>query len=108
MRALIRHFPGLLVLLAAVLATAPGNAQPTNCADRASIVEGLAQGFGEVRQGIGLSANGNIVEVFASAETRTWTIIVTRPGGRTCLLDAGHHFERIGADPAARPKGEPL
>jgi hypothetical protein len=34
-----------------------------------------------------------LVELFASPETGSWTILVTRPDGVTCLLAAGHSIE---------------
>jgi hypothetical protein len=35
------------------------------------------------------------VEVFASAETGTWTITVTNATGTTCLVASGQAFERL-------------
>jgi hypothetical protein len=70
-----------------------GQTQPRNCAERASVVERLANGFGETRQSIGLGANNAVVEVFASDETGTWTITVTSPLGVTCLVASGQAFE---------------
>lgn len=78
----------------AALAAAGAEAQTArNCAERASVVERLAEGYGETRQSIGLGANNSIVEVFASIETGTWTITVTTPAGMTCLVATGQAFE---------------
>ena len=79
---------------AALAAAAGAEAQTArNCAERAVVVERLAEGYGETRQSIGLGANNSIVEVFASAETGTWTITVTTPAGLTCLVATGQAFE---------------
>ncbi len=43
----------------------------------------------------GLAANNGVVEVFASPETGTWTIIVTLPDGQTCLVASGEGYESI-------------
>ena len=67
--------------------------QPRNCAERATVVERLSSTYGEVRQSIGLAPNNSVVEVFASAETGTWTITVTNPAGVTCLVASGQAFE---------------
>lgn len=64
-----------------------------NCADRERVVTRLAEGYGEVRQSIGIGANNSIVEVFASEETGSWTITVTSPAGVTCLVATGQAFE---------------
>lgn len=73
------------------------------CADRAMVVERLANGYGETRQSIGLGANNAVVEVFASAETGTWTITATMPNGQTCLIASGQAFESLAEDKLVLP-----
>jgi hypothetical protein len=79
----------LLTLLAA-----PG-AQAQTCADHAAVSQTLADRYGESRQSIGLAADNTVVEVWASLESGTWTITVTRPGGPTCLVASGFAFEQL-------------
>lgn len=69
------------------------NAQ--NCAPREAVVDRLASGYGETRQSMGLGANNQVVEIFASSETGTWTITVTMPNGLTCLVASGQAFEEL-------------
>ena len=85
---------------AMILATqhAFAEGQNRNCADRARVIERLAEGYGESRQSIGLGANNAVIEVFASLETGTWTITVTTPQGLTCLVASGQAFEATGGD----------
>ena len=78
---------------AATLMTSAASAQSRNCAEHAAVVERLADGYGESRQSIGIAANNTVVEVFASTETGTWTIVVTQPGGPTCLVASGEAFQ---------------
>jgi hypothetical protein len=66
-----------------------------NCAERARVLEHLAQRYGETRQSIGLASNNAVIEVFASRETGSWTIIMTLPTGVTCLLASGQAYERL-------------
>lgn len=83
------------ILAAAALAVLiiPGGGQAQQaCASRETIVERLAAGYGETRAGLGIAGN-QIVELFVSAETGTWTIVVTRPGGPTCLAASGQNWE---------------
>lgn len=68
-------------------------AQTARCAPHAAVVERLAAGYGESRQSIGMGSDNTVVEVFASIETGTWTITVTRPGGPTCLVASGEAFQ---------------
>lgn len=88
----------LLSLLALALPT-PLAAQAATCTDHATMVQRLAEGWRESRQAIGLGADNAVVEVYASAETGTWTVLVTRPGGPTCLVASGDAFEIVAEGP---------
>jgi hypothetical protein len=63
------------------------------CADRAKVIERLAEKYGETRQSMGLHQNNGVLEVYASPETGTWTILVTMPNGLSCLIAAGQSWE---------------
>jgi len=82
---------GVMVLAASQVA-AQGN---RNCAPREIVLERLAEKYGETRQSLGLGANNAVVEVFASADTGSWTITVTTTNGLTCLVASGQSFETI-------------
>ncbi len=71
----------------------PTLAQGASCADRNLIVERLAKKYGETRQSAGLNQNNGMVEVFASDDTGTWTILVTMPNGMSCLMAAGKAWQ---------------
>lgn len=91
------------LIFSACLLASPALAQG-NCADHATVVERLADQWGESRQSMGLAANGSILEVFASDETGTWTITVTMPGGPTCLVASGEAWQAT--HDALPPQGE--
>ncbi len=91
---------------AMILATGHAFAQQ-QCADRALVIERLADRYGESRQSIGLGANNSVIEVFASDETGTWTITVTNPAGMTCLVASGQAFENV-SDEITPAKGTAL
>ena len=78
-----------------VLAVQQLHAQGPNCAPRPAVLAQLTEQFGESRQSIGLAAQGGVVEVFASANTRSWTITVTMPSGITCLIASGKSYEAL-------------
>nr|WP_240789556.1 hypothetical protein [Pseudooceanicola onchidii] len=65
------------------------------CAPRDVVLERLATTYGETRQSIGLGPNNQMVEVFASDATGTWTITVTKATGVTCLVASGQAFETL-------------
>lgn len=85
----------------ALLASTPGaEAAGTGaCAARSDVVAKLAERFGETLRSVGLEHADGVVEVYASEATGTWTIVVTRPDGTSCLLAAGVRRE----EPRPRP-----
>ena len=95
MKALTKSLIAGMIL--SVSAASAGMAQQNmrNCAPRDAVLDRLADGYGESRQSMGLGANNQVVEVFASSETGTWTITVTMPNGLTCLVASGQAFEEL-------------
>ena len=75
----------------------PAHSNPTNCANRSEMVEKLNARFGESRQSIGLTPGGQALEIFAHAETGTWTILLTLPNGTSCMMASGHAYQAIKA-----------
>ena len=66
---------------------APASAQVI-CSERGKFIERLATRYHEAPVAMGLAANGSVVEVLAS-DSGTWTIIVTTPAGRSCVVASG-------------------
>jgi hypothetical protein len=84
-----------LLALAFAAAAPAAFAQTGNCSDHETMVRHLAEGWGESRQSIALDAANAVVEIYASAETGTWTLVVTEPGGPSCMIASGHAFEML-------------
>lgn len=97
------------MITSALFATAQNSfAQGAKCAPRPAVVERLTDTYGETRQSIGLATNNTVMEVFASAENGTWTIVVTNPQGITCLVAAGRSFEALDEQLTPAKLGEPV
>ncbi len=75
------------------------------CAARDMVVQKLHDRFGEELKSLGLHQNDGIVEVYSSDATGTWTILMTRPDGMSCLIAAGQLWEQD-AKPVEKP-GDP-
>ncbi len=73
-----------------------------NCGPRDHVVSALGDRYGETRQSIGIGASGQVMEVYASLETGTWTITLTLPNGTTCLMASGQSFEALGEELPAK------
>lgn len=90
-------------LTAAFFLTGAAQAQRA-CGPRAQVLAWLAANYQEAPVAAGLSGRGALVEVLASPDGTTWTILVTAPGGRTCVVGAGEGWrmiERAGEEPKA-------
>jgi hypothetical protein len=70
------------------------------CAERDQIVGALTGRFGETPRSWGMGPDNRIIEVFASAETGSWTITVTAPDGITCLVASGLYWVDLAREPA--------
>lgn len=81
-----------LVALILSMAALPAAAQGVNCADRDVLAGKLSSEHSESQQVIGLTADGRLIEVFASPEG-TWTLILTRPDGRACVVTYGNSLQ---------------
>ena len=76
-------------------------ATPSACAPRAAILERLAAKYGEVPIAAGVTDRALLIEVLASGDGASWTIIATSPAGASCLIAAGEGWR----DVAAKPRG---
>jgi hypothetical protein len=94
MRLVVRLARASVAVLLCAL-TPAAEAETRACADRTAVVERLETRFGETRQSVGLNDANGIVEIFASPETGTWTILVTTPDGKSCLLASGNLWEQV-------------
>lgn len=89
-------------LLAAFLPTTL-HAQ-TACAQRTTVVEKLEGKYGEAFAGGGLQNSNSVFEVWLSAEQGTWTILMTRPNGVSCIMASGTNW-RDGVPVVKTPAG---
>ncbi len=79
----------------------PSNAQ-TACGDRAKILTYLADQYSERSVAMGLMSTGKVMELLTSS-AGSWTILVTMPGGPTCVIAAGESWEELPV-----PTSEPI
>ncbi|MEX2517898.1 MAG: hypothetical protein WD969_01045 [Paracoccaceae bacterium] len=61
----------------------------TSCDDRERVIATLQGKHGEVVTGVCLAGEAAVIELWSSPETGSWTLLMTRPDGRTCLMAAG-------------------
>ena len=79
---------------------APAFAQQARpvCSDRAKFLNALSSIHSESSVAMGLATNGSVVEVLAS-KTGSWTILVTWPDGKSCVVAGGEGWEALKTTP---------
>ncbi len=92
-----------LLILAASLLSTPIAAQTPNCAPREAVTHKL-NSVGETQSGIGLARQGSVVEIWTSAATGTWTVVMTFTNGVSCIMSYGESW--TGPTEAAYNSGE--
>lgn len=98
----LRVFGAAALALAALLAAARLEAaEEPVCAPRADIAGRLGELFAERPVALGLDAAGKLVEVFASPDGATWTMLATFPDGASCVVATGRFWQQH-APPVAR------
>lgn len=84
--------------------------RPVPCVASFQIAEQqLGDKYGEVPVAVGLNATGLVTVLFVNSETRSWTITMTLPDGRTCLASVGANWEEVPEDQRSviQPQGDP-
>jgi hypothetical protein len=75
------------------------------CHDATEIAKQLNAKYQEAPVAFGLQTNGNLLQVYASKEKGTWTVVSTTPAGMSCIVAAGKGWESlpydVKQDPAA-------
>ena len=84
--------------LAVFLCTSFAAAQGAACGDRQTFINHLRNKYGEFQVAQGVTGNKGLVEVFASEDRATWTILVTTSYGQTCMVGSGENWR------TAKPK----
>lgn len=79
----------------------PAWAQALACAPRAGLVTKLEADYGETLSARGLQNPNGLLEVFASKESGSFTVLISRPDGISCILSTGTHWM---VEPVVPPK----
>ncbi len=82
---------------------AHGQMGDPTCGDRDFVTQRLEQKYGESRQGIGLVGDNKMLELWRSTDG-TWTVLMTRTDGVTCIVAAGNSWNEM-SEP--QPKSDP-
>ncbi len=79
------------VLLGIATASLPAQAQ-TVCNMRTKMVAKLTEKYGKVSNGLGMQTASQVIELWSSQKTGSWTIIASRADGISCVLATGRNW----------------
>lgn len=77
------------------LTLSPAAAQTASCGSRAEILSHLAGRYAEQPVARGRTSDGSVVEILASHDGSSFTVIRTFPDGVSCLIAAGSDWATI-------------
>ncbi len=80
---------------ALIAAPAGGAAQQIPCNQRNDVLGHLAQKYQELPIAVGVTNRGGLVEVLATGDGKTWTIILSSPDGQSCMIAAGESWRAL-------------
>ena len=90
--------PFLIVTLVAAFAS-QASAQSA-CLPHEKMTDLLDGRYSEQRIAAGLETGGRLIEVFATADRRTWTLVMSTADGASCVVAAGLEWQDV------EPKGD--
>lgn len=94
-----RLISATLIFGAAALAP-PAFAQTLRCMPRDALVEKLQTSYDERLIGGGLQNPTQLLEIWSSDKTGSFTVFITRPDGTSCLVSSGQNWNTVaGAEP---------
>ncbi|HCM83875.1 MAG TPA: hypothetical protein PKW15_04240 [Alphaproteobacteria bacterium] len=91
----------LTIGLMAVPAMADEGAPPADqaqqmlCNKRSEVMKNLSANYNEAPTALGMASNGGILEVMTSRDGKTWTVLLTTPDGKSCLVAMGNSWENV-------------
>ena len=77
---------------ALVGATTVSAAAMPQCGDRDHVIASLSGKFPEQHIASGFQSSAGLMEIWASDSDGTWTILLTKPDGQTCVVASGTHW----------------
>ncbi|MEM9145598.1 MAG: hypothetical protein AAGC57_05315 [Pseudomonadota bacterium] len=98
---------GLIPLAAAAMLISPALGSDAEaqmrCGKRDQVINHLETKYGETQRSVGLQQGRGMIEIYANADSGSWTILLTTPNGMSCLMAAGEAFEAREREMAKTP-----
>ncbi len=97
----MKMLAGLAVIAALiVLDTQSAAAGTIYCGARPDVVALLASDFREQPSSVGVTGDGQLLEVLTNEDGATWSIVLTDKRGQSCIVATGEGWQDRNPDPA--------
>lgn len=87
---------GFIALASALLVgaaiSAPAAEAASLCVPHEKLVAQLSKKHGEKPAAMGLASNGSLMQVFSNRDGGSWTMVLTKPNGVSCVMAAGESW----------------
>jgi hypothetical protein len=91
---------GIAVIAAPIFVSAPSAAAGTiYCGARPDVVALLASDFREQPSSVGVTGDGQLLEVLTNEDGDTWSIVLTDKRGQSCIVATGEGWQNRTVDP---------
>jgi hypothetical protein len=88
-----RLFTATIIFGAAALAPPLAAQAPEMCQERSRLIEALQETFYEQPVGAGLQNPEQMLEIWSSPRTGSFTVLITRADGISCIVAWGTHWQ---------------
>ena len=102
MKSLLIPIAASAALMLGSTASAQSLLNDATCGDRSDVTKKLERKFGELQRGTGVVSSNQILELWQS-NNGTWTILMTRPDGVTCIMAAGDFWRKTPEGTSGEP-----
>lgn len=89
------RYAGAAMLISGLAISAAADAASPACGPRDQLLGELAKQYHEAPVALGLDNSGALIVVLASDDGGTWTIVVNRPNGTSCLVASGEEWQAL-------------
>ena len=72
------------------------------CHEHKEVLGKFADTYKEAPVAGGLTQDGRLLQVLSSGDAGTWTIVLSKPDGLTCVIMAGEAWRKLNPKPAQK------
>lgn len=91
----IARVMGASVLALTLLLGAKAALAETACASDEALSKQLEHRYAESPIARGLASSGKLLQVFASEDGGSWTVVITQPDGMSCVTASGRFWQTV-------------